>query len=90
MICRHLNVLMASTMADGSTDEEDIGCSSVADMSETDPDTIPECADGVDNNEDGVVDFPNDPGCSARGDGRRNTTQSTPHAVTGAMMMRMD
>ena len=41
---------------DGS-DEEDIGCSSVADASEDDPEDIPECADSIDN-EDGPIGFP--------------------------------
>ncbi|HLL24035.1 MAG TPA: hypothetical protein VK427_18005, partial [Kofleriaceae bacterium] len=32
-----------------------------------------ECNDGVDNNADGKIDFPNDPGCSSSSDATENT-----------------
>ena len=47
----------------------DPGCSSVADPREQDtPDARPVCSNGLDDDGDGIVDFPLDPGCSAAGD----------------------
>lgn len=31
---------------------------------ETDPPSLAQCADGIDNDSDGLMDFPNDPGCA--------------------------
>lgn len=42
------------------------------DESEADPPAPPLCADGLDNDEDGVIDYPEDPDCVAAGhDGER-------------------
>src|SRR5262245_61754413 len=46
---------------DGLVDLLDPGCSSSKDDDETDP--PPECNDGIDNNMNGKMDFPADPGC---------------------------
>ena len=75
---------------DGVTDLWDLGCQGQDDMSEAEPNTLPEaltqlraldierlailrdmqveCHDGVDNDLNGLVDFPYDPGCEAMGD----------------------
>lgn len=44
---------------------EDLGYVPVKDLARTPP---PQCADGVDNDGDGTVDFPADPGCFASND----------------------
>ena len=38
-----------------------------ADRNETDP-SLPACSDSADNDDDGLIDFPNDPGCSSAED----------------------
>ena len=35
---------------------------------EQDPDEAPQCSNGLDDDADGVTDFPYEPGCSAAGD----------------------
>ena len=48
---------------------DDPGCSSPADLDETDTcpsgPGCPRCADGLDNDGDMLIDYPNDPGCTA-------------------------
>lgn len=34
----------------------------------TDPSKLPKCADGIDNDDDGLIDFPADPGCAFSND----------------------
>jgi hypothetical protein len=34
---------------------------------------VAQCNDGIDNNSDGLIDFPNDPGCSSPGDNTEET-----------------
>ncbi|MEM8606365.1 MAG: hypothetical protein AAGF92_04645 [Myxococcota bacterium] len=46
----------------------DLGCNFVTDDDETN--TTPECRDGIDNDGDGLVDHPADPGCSFPDDTR--------------------
>ena len=57
---------------DGMTDLADMGCIDEFDSSEDsdlDPDfVIPVCADGDDNDGDGLIDYPEDPQCDAAGD----------------------
>ena len=53
---------------DGLIDLFDPGCAESIDESEADPAEIPECVDGVDNNENGATDYPNDADCTAAGD----------------------
>lgn len=58
------------TDSDGDTrvDEFDAGCDSILDDDETDPDPLPACANGVDDDGDGAIDFPVDPGCGRAAD----------------------
>ena len=53
---------------DGLIDLFDIGCVGPRDASEADPPALPFCADGVDNDLDGVADYPSDDGCAGAGD----------------------
>ncbi len=53
---------------DALVDALDPGCMSLADTSEADPATAPQCADAADNDGDGLVDYPNDLGCKRAGD----------------------
>ena len=55
---------------DGLTDLADPGCDAPDDDSEQDPPTPPQCADTLDNDNNGFTDFPGDPQCSAAGDNR--------------------
>jgi len=53
---------------DGAVDLRDLGCAGPQDDDEADPDVPPECGNDVDDDEDGLLDWPADPGCLARGD----------------------
>ena len=53
---------------DGLIDGADTGCADPADDDESDDVGENDCFDGVDNDEDGRTDWPDDPGCLARGD----------------------
>lgn len=50
---------------DGFVDLADAGCSSATDLNELANTTERGCSDGVDNDLDGVTDYPADPGCSS-------------------------
>ena len=52
---------------DGRLDLADSGCESGDDDDEADPARPPECADGLDNDEDMRTDYPADPECLAAG-----------------------
>ena len=49
-------------------DLSDPGCENGDDDDETDADESPLCANEVDDDEDGLLDWPADPGCQAQGD----------------------
>ena len=53
---------------DGSLDFRDLGCLDAEDDDETDPAEVPLCGNEVDDDADGFLDWPLDPGCQARGD----------------------
>ncbi len=55
---------------DAAVDGEDLGCEGPDDEDERDPlgVDLPACGNGVDDDDDGLVDHPFDPGCVARGD----------------------
>ena len=53
---------------DGEIDGADLGCVDAADDDESDPGDIPLCGNEVDDDGDGFVDYPEDPGCTGRGD----------------------
>ncbi len=53
---------------DGRVDLDDPGCEGGRDMSEVDPAERAECANGVDDDDDGLTDYPDDPSCVAAGD----------------------
>ncbi len=53
---------------DGFVDLQDIGCLDGGDDDEGDPDVVPLCGNAMDDDEDDLADWPNDPGCQARGD----------------------
>jgi hypothetical protein len=63
---------------DGFIDTADPGCSSFFDNDETDEATTPECADGIDNDADELIDFPNDPGCFAQGSATESPVCNVP------------
>jgi len=52
---------------DGTTDAGDPGCANPNDLNEG-PGVTLACSDGIDNDGDGFIDFPNDPGCISRAD----------------------
>ena len=54
------------------------GCQSTRDEDESDPTVLSACADGVDNDGDGLTDYPADPGCESAVDHRED------NLVTGA------
>jgi len=62
---------------DGFIDLEDPDCSGYYDDLESHPVIMPECADGIDNDEDGDIDYPCDFGCESRSDNSEDggTTQ---------------
>ena len=66
------NIRACNNLIDDDLDElidlDDPGCTQGLDDSENDPPEVPECADGIDNDEDGNIDFPADPNCDAAGD----------------------
>ena len=53
---------------DGFLDLNDPGCQSDRDDNELDEIDPPACNDGVDNDNDSLTDYPNDPDCLAAGD----------------------
>lgn len=53
---------------DALIDLADPGCERGRDENERDPAAPPQCADGVDNDGNGQIDWPNDDGCVAAGD----------------------
>ena len=50
------------------TDLMDPGCVTLGDNDETDPDVIPACAAGTDDDGDGLFGYPDDPDCLSAGD----------------------
>jgi hypothetical protein len=70
---------------DGHFDVNDPGCESPADALEGDV-VGRQCADGRDNDANGLVDFPFDPGCRGAGD----TTEARPAAVPACANARDD
>ncbi len=53
---------------DGFVDLDDVGCADSSDEGEADPAEPPVCLNGVDDDADGLTDYPFDPGCGAAGD----------------------
>ncbi|MFN3198695.1 MAG: hypothetical protein ACE366_09835 [Bradymonadia bacterium] len=53
---------------DGLIDLRDFGCEDNEDDDETDPDVLPVCGNEIDDDEDLLTDWPDDPGCQAAGD----------------------
>jgi hypothetical protein len=53
--------------ADGRADAADPGCATPLDEDETDPPAPADCADGLDNDQNGVADHPEDPACGFAG-----------------------
>ncbi|MGK0361343.1 MAG: hypothetical protein ACI9U2_003661, partial [Bradymonadia bacterium] len=56
---------------DGFIDADDLGCADVDDEDESDPEDgapLPQCWNGEDDDGDGVVDYPFEPGCVGKGD----------------------
>ena len=68
---------------DGLVDLEDSGCLRDQDRSERDPLREPACANGDDDDEDGLTDFPLDPGCQARGDQDETDPDVAPACANG-------
>ncbi len=53
---------------DGSIDLQDLGCLDGEDDDEEDGEGVPLCGNGEDDDGDDLADWPDDPGCQARGD----------------------
>ncbi len=53
---------------DGAIDLQDLGCLDNEDDDEEDGEVVPLCGNEVDDDEDMLIDWPDDPGCQARGD----------------------
>lgn len=70
---------------DGRYDADDPGCTDVTDEDETDEDLPepPACNDRLDNDDDGVIDYPYDPGCRARGDDDETDPPNPPACSNG-------
>ena len=68
---------------DGFTDGEDLGCADPTDEDEADPDGEPVCFNGLDDDGDGVVDFPNDPGCFGKGSPSEDDPELPPACHNG-------
>ena len=68
---------------DGKIDDDDPGCSSSRDRSESTRPNSPQCNDGQDNDGDGFIDYPLDPGCAARGDTNETTGDVMPACNNG-------
>ena len=66
---------------DNLVDGEDLGCAEPDDEDERDPapGVVPACGNTFDDDEDGVIDFPLEPGCTTRGD----EDETDPVAPTG-------
>ncbi len=45
--------------------------------------TLGACADGVDNDNDGLIDFPEEPGCASRGDSNESDPLEPPTCIDG-------
>ena len=52
---------------DGRVDAADPGCADFEDPDEVDPEEVPACANGLDDDEDGFSDFPDDVDCLTAG-----------------------
>ena len=71
---------------DGFTDGDDLGCESAIDEDERDPPAIggrPVCANGLDDDGDGRIDYPYDPGCATRGAGDETDPPALPACANG-------
>jgi len=61
----------------------DPGCSSPADPREQDQEEAPQCSNGIDDDGDGITDFPLEPGCSAAGDENEEDGANAPGCGNG-------
>jgi hypothetical protein len=75
---------------DGSEDTAvdypaDPGCDSYLDNDESNPAVLPECSNGVDDDDSGATDWPQDPGCHAASDATEalSLTNPIPHCNDG-------
>ena len=68
---------------DGRVDLADPGCVSPADPREADPDEPAACSDLLDNDADGITDFPLDPGCATAGDDTEEDRPVPPQCGNG-------
>jgi hypothetical protein len=50
---------------------------------------LPQCSDGVDNDGDGAIDFPNDSGCSSSSDDSESSLNTNRLAFTGADLLSL-
>ncbi len=71
---------------DGLIDLADPGCTGGDDDDELDPQTPPACLDGVDNDGNGLTDYPADPECDAAGDTREGPLCALPIPSTDVGM----
>ena len=74
----------STTTSDGKIDYgKDPDCLSLTDGDERGPSAIVfECADGIDNDGDGYIDYPGDKGCGSPSDDERGERRSAPTAST--------
>ena len=74
---------------DGFIDGEDLGCESrqddfeLDDINFTDPDELPACFDMIDNDNDGLIDYPLDPGCELKRDDDETDPERAPACANG-------
>lgn len=75
------NVATVSHSDGDPSDSDSDNDSSEADVTvQTSTTTLPQCSDGIDNDGDGKIDYPADPGCSSPQDNdETNTTSHTTH-----------
>jgi hypothetical protein len=64
---RRLQPISFDNDGDGLIDGEDLGCADPDDEDERDPAEEPVCFNGLDDDGDGLADYPSDPGCIGKG-----------------------
>ena len=67
---------------DGLVDSQDSDCTGPRDPEEGSPTPAPQCSDGQDNDADGAIDYPADPGCESAADATEAPDPTQPQLPT--------
>lgn len=71
---------------DGFIDADDLGCANADDEDEQDPEEgapLPQCWNGEDDDGDGIIDYPFEPGCVGKGDDDETDPEPAPACANG-------